>query len=74
MNDDPMTRQEYLISLHGPSRLFRGGGVLGGSRAFIVRQEKMSKAAFIPMMMRMALRKSVVSEAPVHCCVQAFPC
>lgn len=61
MKQEPMTRHEYRGSFHGPKRVFRGGGRLGGSRAFMVQQAKAIKSAFIPAMIRIASRKSAVS-------------
>jgi hypothetical protein len=57
-----MTRHEYRGSLHGPSRALSGGGVRGGSRAFIVKQAKAMSAAFIPAMMSRASRKSITRQ------------
>lgn len=57
-----MTRQAYLISFQGPSKLLRGGGVRGGSLALRMNQEGNMRMAFIPAMINMASRKSEIGQ------------
>jgi hypothetical protein len=57
---DPMTRQTYRGSCHGLFKLFQGGGVLGGRRAFIKKQEGTMRTAFIPAMINNVFRNPAI--------------
>jgi hypothetical protein len=58
---DPITKQTYLGSCHGRFKLFQGGGVLGGRRAFIKKQEGTMRTAFIPAMINNVFRNPAFS-------------
>ena len=63
MKEDPMTRQAYRLSFHGSPRLLNGGGVRGGNRAFRMNQEGNMRIAFMPAMISIASRKSLITRS-----------
>jgi hypothetical protein len=58
---DPITKQTYRGSCHGLFKLFQGGGVLGGRRAFIKKQDGTMRTAFIPAMINNVFRNPAIS-------------